>query len=218
MYGKMIHGEDHRHVEGTSADAPWGYWYFDDITGAMKHGLTEISNGNGGTKKVYYDDTTGLMLYGEHVINDRLYYFDKYDGTAIDGWYQIDGVMYWYENGERQGYHVNDTSYRGKEIYDPLTNAWYWLDSVQKGTFATSKDVYLPTNTAEYIKDEAAYGMDPSKWKWVRYDDYGHMIKGWNTNANGTYYFDLITGAMAKGNVTIDGVTYHFDETSGVLQ
>ena len=126
--------------------------------------------------------------------------------------------MYWYENGERQGYHVNDTSYRGKEIYDPLTNAWYWLDSVQKGTFATSKDVYLPTNTEEYIKDEGAYGMDPSKWKWVRYDDYGHMIKGWNTNANGTYYFDLITGAMAKGNVTIDGVTYHFDETSGVLQ
>lgn len=218
MYGKMIHGEDHRHIEGTSSDAPWGYWYFDDITGAMKHGLTEISNGNGGTKKVYYDDTTGLMLYGEHVINDRLYYFDIYDGTAIDGWYKIDGVMYWYENGERQGYHVNDTSYRGKEIYDPLTNAWYWLDSVQKGTFATSKDVYLPTNTAEYIKDEAAYGMDPSKWKWVRYDDYGHMIKGWNTNANGTYYFDLITGAMAKGNVTIDGVTYHFDETSGVLQ
>ena len=44
------------------------------------------------------------------------------------------------------------------------------------------------------------------------------MIMVWNTNANGTYYFDLITGAMAKGNVTIDGVTYHFDETSGVLQ
>ena len=42
------------------------------------------------------------------------------------------------------------------------------------------------------------------------------MIKGWNTNADGTYYFDPITGAMAKGTTTIDGMTYYFDPATGV--
>ena len=42
------------------------------------------------------------------------------------------------------------------------------------------------------------------------------MIKGWNTNEKGTYYFDPITGAMAKGDVEIDGVPCSFDETTGI--
>ena len=48
------------------------------------------------------------------------------------------------------------------------------------------------------------------------YDANGQMIKGWNTNADGTYYFDPITGAMAKGTTTIDGMTYYFDPATGV--
>ncbi len=38
------------------------------------------------------------------------------------------GNLYWYENGVKQG-----TEGRGKEIYDPGTNAWYWLDAVCGG-------------------------------------------------------------------------------------
>lgn len=53
--------------------------------------------------------------------------------------------------------------------------------------------------------------------KWVRYDENGKMVKGWNTNENGTYYFDPITGAMAKGVVMIDGIRYWFDSRTGVL-
>jgi len=44
------------------------------------------------------------------------------------------------------------------------------------------------------------------------------MIKGWNTNENGTYYFDHITGAMAHGTVEINGKTCHFDEATGILK
>ena len=54
--------------------------------------------------------------------------------------------------------------------------------------------------------------------KWVRYDENGKMVKGWNTNENGTYYFDLITGAMAHGTVEINGKTCHFDEATGILK
>ena len=52
----------------------------------------------------------------------------------------------------------------------------------------------------------------------MRYDEFGHMIKGWYANDNGTYYYDLITGAMTKGTATIQGREYTFDLLTGVLQ
>ena len=42
------------------------------------------------------------------------------------------------------------------------------------------------------------------------------MVKGWQTTDKGTYYFDLITGAMAKGAGDIDGVPCAFDEYTGI--
>ena len=54
--------------------------------------------------------------------------------------------------------------------------------------------------------------------KWVRYDANGHMVKGWDTNNDGTYYFDQVYGTMAKGIVTIDGNLYLFDVDTGVMQ
>ena len=41
------------------------------------------------------------------------------------------------------------------------------------------------------------------------------MVKDWTGNADGKYYFDTKTGAMAKGITTIDGVKYRFDEATG---
>lgn len=70
---------------------------------------------------------------------------------------------------------------RSKEIYDPESNAWYWIDS--DGTMAHDKDVYLRSNGG----------------KWVRYDSNGHMVKGEDYRYGGWYYFDVTTGAMAKG-------------------
>lgn len=47
------------------------------------------------------------------------------------GWYEVDGAKYWYENGVRQGLEG-----RGKEIYDPESDAWYWLDAAYDGTIS----------------------------------------------------------------------------------
>ena len=47
----------------------------------------------------------------------------------LNGWVTENGKEYWYENGVRQGYDPNNASYRGKEIYDPGSDAWYWLDN-----------------------------------------------------------------------------------------
>ena len=132
--------------------------------------------------------------------------FDQNTGIGLDKqWVTINGADYWYENGVRQGLEG-----RGKEIYDPTSNEWYWLDSVDQGKKATSKDVYQESAAGPWAANADGTG------KWVRYDAQGHMIKGWS--ADGRYYFDLTYGTMARGRVTIDGRIYNFDTVTGIKQ
>lgn len=147
-------------------------------------------------KWVYYNGNCD-MVKGAVKINSIDYMFDQITGEAYNlKWADTDGVEYWYENGIRQGLEG-----RGKEIYDPSSEAWYWLDAIDGGRKAVSKDVYLESGD-----------------KWVRYDAKGHMIKGWDTNEAGTYYFDKITGAMQKGYAVIDGQEYYFDTNTGIMK
>ena len=198
------------------------YWLDSDANGAKAVSKDVYQESNGG-KWVRYD-ANGHMIKGWDTNDDGTYYFDLITGAMAKGdivvdnlpcsfdtttgigcnlmWHSMDGKDYWYEAGKRQGYDPNNAAYRGKEIYDPASDAWYWLDNVQQGAKAVSKDVY----------------QESSGGKWVRYDANGQMIKGWNTNENGTYYFDLITGAMAHGTVEINGKTCHFDEATGILK
>ena len=122
-----------------------------------------------------------------------------------NGWVEENGKKYWYEKGVKQG-----TEGRGKEIYDPDSDAWYWLDAVQGGAMTVNKDVYQESAAGQWADKPDGTG------KWVRYDENGHMVKGWQTTDKGTYYFDLITGAMAKGAGDIDGVPCAFDEYTGI--
>ena len=197
-------------VEGDW-EASTGKWVRYDIDGHMVKGWYENENGT-----YYFDLTYGTMAKGYAAIEGQEYYFNTETGVKErelgsvpegNGWKTVDGVEYWYENGIRQGYSI-DTSYRGKEIYDPDSDAWYWLDNIDEGKKAVSKDVYQESEA----DDAGTIG------KWVRYDAKGHMVKGWSTNADGTYYFDPVYGTMAKGTVVIDGQEYTFDEGSGILK
>ncbi len=191
-----------------------GKWVRYDADGHMIKGWDTNEQG------VYYFNLTyGTMLKGNQTIDGVDYYFNETTGILEscsigfeNHWVTIDGVEYWYENGIRQGYNPMDASYRGKEIYDPESDAWYWLDNVDCGKKAVSKDVYQESDAGDWAESDDGTG------KWVRYDENGHMVKGWQTNDAGTYYFDYTYGTMAKGTVTIDGVTYIFDTVSGILQ
>lgn len=88
------------------------------------------------------------------------------------GWVESNGNKYWFDDGVMA---------QSKEIFDPGLNAWYWIDA--DGTMARNKDVFQHSNGG----------------KWVRYDANGHMIKGEDFRNGGWYYFDPVTGAMAKG-------------------
>ena len=200
--GKWVRYDENGHMIKGENCQNGNWYYFEPVTGAMIHGPWTLPDG----RKVYYDPKTGIMQYGSVAVNNQLYYFDPVYGKMTSGtpgnfWYMIDGKSYWYENWVRQGWQPSNANYRGKEIYDPASGAWYWLDSVQQGAKAVSKEVYQDSNGG----------------KWVRYDANGAMIKGWYAQDGKRWYYDLNTGAMYKGWSTIDGQTYHFDETTGVL-
>ena len=111
---------------------------------------------------------------------------------GANGWVEENGKKYWYDEG------VKAVS---KEIFDPGSNAWYWMD--KDGSMATDKDVYIPAGD-----------------KWVRYDGQGHMVKGEDFRYGGWYYFDTTTGAMVKGDVYVPsngGKWVRYDQTTGKM-
>ncbi len=194
--------------------------------------------------------------------NDNNRNDDASDGITEEpesGWANgKSGKQYWYENGKRQGT-VDDekgvmgtdpetglATNRGREIYDPDSDGWYWLDACYNGAKAVGKEVWVPyiyqdeDSWDDEQKRKIAFESDPGmgvcvynaitgkQGKWVRYDGKGRMLKGWvkikgelaeiyPEQAGNTYYYDHRTGLMAKGWVTIDSRTYYFDEVSGKL-
>ena len=194
-----------------------------------------------------HGDGNGILKAEKTVIN----YTDYLDCVFMEE----NSKFYWYENNVKQGTYddpngvMGDGSVRGREIYDPVTNAWYWLDSCYDGAKAVGKEVWMPyiyqkeggwtDAEKEAIAKESDPGMEEcvlkalkeKTGKWVRYDENGAMLKGWITIGEGTplaalypgqkgntYYYDNRTGLMARGKVTLGGVTYEFDELTGALK
>lgn len=129
-----------------------------------------------------------LSLFACGAIVPTSLYADSYSG-----WRVIAGERHWFDSGVEA---------RSKEIFDPGSQAWYWIDA--DGTMAHDKDVYLPS----------------SGGKWVRYDSQGHMIKGEDYRYGGWYYFDIQTGAMVKGTVFVPsngGKWVYYDTVTGKM-
>lgn len=186
--GTMAKGKD-VFVPKSNDNRREGKWVRYDKNGGMVKGWDRTDRGI-----YYFDPIEGTMQKGEVRIDDKICYFDQNTGIGLNGWNREGGKDYWYEQSIRQGYSSN-AAYRGKEIYDPGSDAWYWLDNIQGGAKATGKDVY----------------QDSSGGKWVRYDSNGAMAKGWNNNN----FFDRVTGAMYKGWHNVDGVDIYFNEVTG---
>lgn len=151
------------------------------------------------------------------------------NAAGYTGWKTDNGKSYWYENGVKQGCpgdpkNIWDTVYgveRGREIYDPKSDAWYWLDACYDGAAAKNKEVWMP-----YVFQSDLESGKNKQGKWVRYDDKGKMIKGAFHSSKFWYYYDGWTGGMYHGkyamtldnNLIVSGVgVMTFDNTTGIL-
>ncbi len=194
-----------------------GKWVRYNEDGLMVKEWAESDNG-----VYYFDPVYGTMAKGKVTIDGSEYEFDEITGVLISdgytgwktGW---DGKEYWYENNIRQGYKTDgygnlDVSYRGKEIYDPGSDAWYWLDNIQYGAKTIGKDVYMESAAGIFADNK-----EDGTGKWVRYDENGRMVKGFDEKDGYTYYFDPIYGSMAKGGAYIDNQFYVFDYKRGYM-
>ena len=201
--GKWVRYDEYGIMVKGWQDTAKGTYYFDPIFGTMYKGYCSISVNNDDKEPYcewYFDPTTGIKTD-----YDAMQYVPKM------GWMTVNGNKFWYEDYQRQGYSIR-REYRGKEIYDPKSDAWYWLDNIDGGKMATSKDVYQESLAGPWGDKTNEAGEKIGKW--VRYDANGHMIKGWSSDKR--YYFDPIYGTMAKGKVEIDGKTYEFDQQTGI--
>ena len=201
----------------------------------------------------WFLDKEGTQRVSEDVIfdgeNDML--FAKWEEAGAHFSKGEEDKYYWYENGIRQGTYddpkgvIGNGTVRGREIYDPASDGWYWLDAVYDGAKACNKEVWMPyiyqneaswgdaeiemnANNSGSMKQQVINFIKNRDGKWVRYDADGKMVKGWYTvegddekiypeQIGNTYYYDYQTGLMAKGWQTIEGQDYYFDETTGVL-
>ena len=188
----------------------YGHWSWIEFALNMPTVGDEFTDGTG------LEDGLTIFEWEAMMTNEEAEPHKPYTGFKWE-----DGVLYWYEEDVKQGVegdkkNIIDATYnveRGREIYDPETDAWYWLDANAGGAVARDKEVWMP-----YIfQEDLLTGANP-EGKWVRYDEYGRMIKGWYANDNGTYYYDLVTGAMYKGEKVINEKTYFFDELTGIQQ
>lgn len=114
------------------------------------------------------------------------------------GWLAANGKQYWYENG-----HIASN----KEVFDPGSNAWYWVDA--DGAMARGMR-YIPSNGGKWVYYDWVTGQMAHG---ERYVDYDREHTGW-------YYFDPVTGAMAKGMRHLDsngGKWVYYDWITGIM-
>ncbi len=171
--GHMIKGEDCRYG---------GWYFFDEITGAMVKGVTYIVGGDG-AKWVYYDVITGQMVHGEACLSydadhTGWYCFDSVSGAMKYGW-QVSGIGAQVHYDETTGIMDKGEAYiAGDESH---TAGWYYFDEIT--------------------------GCKVEGWKWLSSNDgklvfydpqqQGAMRLGIGTDSYGvTHAWNSVTGAL----------------------
>lgn len=158
--------------------------------------------------KVYYLNEKGVAQTGTFKGADgKEYVFDASKGTAtpkiVNGWNQIDGKWFWYENGTMKTGWLKDK------------NTWYYLNP-DNGVMATGW--YQVAGTWYYSDKNGAMQIgwvkDGSAWYYM--ESSGAMRTGWFKSGN-TWYYLTESGAMATGWQKV-GNTWYYMNNDGAMQ
>lgn len=196
LVGNDLFNESGVQVKKAGWNQIGGKWYYLNQDGTVYTGiLTE----NGYT---YYLNPE--MVTGKDFIKiDDIYYKIDSDGhlsKLSDGFYSVASNKIFYNYMWRDYYYLVD----GKLVDDGwkfIDNAWYYfVDGL--------------------VIDNASYRIDEKLY----YFDLNGKLKtnGWFTDGSGVWCYAFLSGELATGDCTINGVLYHFEEDgrlkSGTIQ
>ena len=194
-------------------------WIYDKVYNSWFYLKSDGRYAQNEFQDIYYLKSGGYMAKNEWVYdktNDSWFYL-KSDGRAAQNeWY---GNYYLKADGSMA---------KNEWIYDKVYNSWFYLKSdgryVQnewKGKYYLKKGGYMAKNEWVYdntykawfyLKSDGSYANQ--EWqkvdgKWYYFKKWGYMAKNeWQGN-----YYLTGTGAMATGELVIDGVRYIFADS-----
>ena len=167
-----------------------------------------------GVRQGTVDDPKGVI--GDGTNRGR----EIYDGET-NAWYWLDSV---YDGAKAVG----------KEVWMPYIyqDEKNWMNDTKRmnDTVQAINSYSEAGGPTSDMGEQVRQMILSGKGKWVRYDENGKMMKGWVTidtpelialypaQKGFTYFYDYMTGLMAKGWTTIGGERHYFDEISGVMK
>ena len=207
--------------------------YYDLATGALKTGVSSISDGNN-TVQLDSDGSVNTKGYttGIYKIGSSSYYYDATKGEFLTGWQTVSGKKYYFDTDTAQMIigekHINN----------------YWYDFDTNGVMQTGF-IKLLDKTEERIvyynsQGQMQYGEQLINNKWYYFDTTsGKMVQGWyklpdgrqvyydvDDNGNGQgmlhgmqkvggnyYYFNVGSGTEESGLKNVNGKYYYFSPT-----
>ena len=177
--------------------------------------------------KVYYLDENGVAQSGTFLAADgKEYVFDAEKGTATlkisDGWNEIDGKWYWYQNGKPyKGWLQRFSGWYYLKEDGTMTIGWYEVKGVryyfdENGTMVTG---WVQDGENWYYM--SASGAMQTGWVqthtgWYYLGNSGVMQTGWYV-VNGKWYYSNAAGTMQTGWVN-DGKNWYYTDSNGAMQ
>lgn len=161
-------------------------YLLDERTGEVKYGLNKI-DGN----IVFSDLDTGKLWKDKWYQNDvgKNYFFDGEGCAFLSGWYNIEGVDYYFDAGG---------------VWIPNAKVEGWQHN-GVGWWYRNYDGSYPYNAWKKVNG-----------KWYYFNEGGYMVTGWRRVGNAWYYLDA-SGAMKTGWLQLGKIWYYLD-ASGAMR
>ncbi len=174
-------------------------YYADPETNTPLFGFVEVDGEH------YYITEEAGVAHGAVVIDGNVYVFSQESGKAVDSWYSMKGIYYYFDS-------------------ETLSNqkGLLWID--EKLYYLSEDDGHMVTGWADVEGGHYYFGLDGVALTGLAHVDQqtydfaedGKMLTGFQ-NIDGVSRYFTEDGSMLTGWLNLDGERYYFDETGAQL-
>ena len=196
-------------------------YIFNDVTGVLLTNMERVEGGhwvyygNDGAKAIgwtkhhgnqYYYDSKGWMVYGRQWIDGKQYIFNDVTGVLLTNMERVEGG-HWVYYGNNGAKAIGWTEHHGNQYYYD-SRGWmvYGRQTIGGKTYTFDSVTGVLLVNAERVESG----------HWVYYGSDATKVTGWAKHHGNQYYYNS-KGWMLYGNQTIDGKKYYFDKITGVM-